>query len=341
MIAHAPPNLDDVKQTCERVLKLLAAKQKEKPNEAMARVQTGVARLLKAIRDREGEAPAEPSGIVQTTHLTPTAMVKDQLKRYDEKITFDLAEDLHRLRDVSTPTPINLADLPANLRERYVGKNGKWLVRVFSKDCLWDFEPLQKFVQAVRSVDPDATGKPFTTLEGLKAMRDGFLWAAVYALGAMVLVLLLDFGRIKQTAVALLPLALGMIATLGVMSLFGFPLNPANMIGFPLILGVGVDNGVHVLHDFCSRDRSRRYRLTHITGFGILVKALTTVLGFGTLMIAHHRGMASLGLILTVGVTCCMLTALVFLPALLYVMGGRCKKPAEPATLPIGESGAA
>ncbi len=127
-----------------------------------------------------------------------------------------------------------------------------------------------------------------------------------------------------------------MIATLGVMSMFGFPLNPANMIGFPLILGVGVDNGVHVLHDFLNRDKSRRYRLTHITGFGILVKALTTVLGFGTLMIAQHRGMASLGLILTVGVTCCMLTALVFLPALLHVIGGR-QKTVEPATLPISE----
>jgi hypothetical protein len=81
--------------------------------------------------------------------------------------------------------------------------------------------------------------------------------------------------------------------------------------------------------------------LTHITGFGILIKALTTVLGFGTLMIAEHRGMASLGLILTVGVTCCMGTALVFLPALLNVMGGRDKKPAEPVMLPLPEREAA
>ena len=87
--------------------------------------------------------------------------------------------------------------------------------------------------QAVRTVDPDATGKPFTTLEGLKAMRDGFLWAAVYALIAMVLVSAPGFRQNKQTLVALLPLALGMIATLGVMSLFGFPLNPANMIALP------------------------------------------------------------------------------------------------------------
>jgi predicted RND superfamily exporter protein len=254
-------------------------------------------------------------------------------------ITRDLAEDLHRLRDVSTPTPIRLDDLPANLRERYVGKNGKWLVRVFSKDCLWNFEPLEKFVQKIRTVDPEATGKPFTTLEGLKAMRNGFLWAAVYALIAMVLVLLLDFGRVKHTLVALLPLAMGMIATLGFMSMWKFPLNPANMIAFPLILGVGVDNGVHVLHDFCSRDHKRRYHLSHATGFGIMIKALTTVLGFGTLMIAQHRGMASLGLILAIGVTCCMLTALVFLPSLLFVMSKREKT--APAPMPMQKREAA
>lgn len=337
IIAHSAPGMDDVKQTGERVLKLLAAKQKEKPNEGMARLQTSLQRLLKSIRDREGE----PNGVIQAVHLSPPQSVRDQLKQYDEWITRDLAEDLHRLRDVSTPTPIRLDDLPANLRERYIGKNGKWLVRIFSKTCLWDFEPLGKFVEQVRSVEPGATGRPFTTLEGLTAMQSGFLWAGLYALLAMVLVLYLDFGGVKQTLVALMPLTLGMIATLGVMALCGFALNPANMIAFPLILGVGADNGVHVLHDFQGRDRKQRYRLTHITGFGILIKALTTVLGFGTLMIAQHRGMASLGLILAVGVTCCMLTALVFLPALLHVMGGRDKTPVDAVMLPMAEREAA
>jgi predicted RND superfamily exporter protein len=149
----------------------------------------------------------------------------------------------------------------------------------------------------------------------------------------MLIVLLLDFGKLKHTLVALLPLAMGMGATLGVMALLGAPLNPANMIAFPLILGVGADNGVHVLHDFRSRDRTRRYRLNHATGRGIMVAALTTILGFGTLMLAQHRGMASLGLILTVGVTCCMATALVFLPALLYVTGKRKKAVTQATTL--------
>ena len=164
-------------------------------------------------------------------------------------------------------------------------------------------------------------------------MKHGFLWAGVYALAAMVLVLLLDFRNVRHTLMALAPLAMGMAMSLGILVLSGLALNPANMIAFPLILGVGIDNGVHVLHDYFSRRRDRHYLLSSSTGRGILVAALTTILGFGTLMLSHHRGLASLGLCLTLGVTCCMFGALIVLPALLGFVDS-CRAPAEavPAT---------
>jgi hopanoid biosynthesis associated RND transporter like protein HpnN len=311
VVEHAVPSLDDLHRVGTRVLDALAGVPNPPP--VVAELRESLTRLL-----RQARAVAKEDGAGY------------RLKMYEELLTRDLAEDLHKLRDVSTPAPIRLADLPTSLRERYVGRNGRWLLRVFSKDCLWEFEPLSRFIAQVRTVDPEATGKPFTTLEGLKAMQNGFLWAGVYALAAMVLVLLIDFGTVQHTLLALLPLGMGMVATLGVMALFGCPLNPANMIAFPLILGVGADNGVHVLHDYRERDRRQRYRLGRATGRGITVAALTTILGFGTLMAARHRGMASLGLALAVGVTCCMATALVFLPALLGVVGKR--KPAMPET---------
>ena len=200
-------------------------------------------------------------------------------------------DDAHRGRPASaarrsTPTPIK--PTTSGAARRFVGRNGKWLVRVFSRDCLWNFEPLDRFVAQVRTVDPEATGKPFTTLEGLKAMRNGFLLAGVYALIAMVFVLLLDFGRVKHTLVALLPLAMGMVATLGFMAMFGASLNPANMIAFPLILGVGADNGVHVLHDFRSRDRTP-LSIEPRDGPRHHGRGSTTILGFGTLMISQHQ----------------------------------------------------
>jgi len=114
------------------------------------------------------------------------------------------------------------------------------------------------------------------------------------------------------------------------MGLFGVPLNPANMIAFPLILGVGVDNGVHVLHDYLLRRGERRSTISHAIGRGVLVKALTTMIGFGTLMISSERGLAGLGFILTLGVGFSMVTALFFLPALLGLLGSR--EAAAPAT---------
>ena len=81
----------------------------------------------------------------------------------------------------------------------------------------------------------------------------------------------------------------------------GLPLNPANMIAFPLILGVGVDNGVHVLHDYLLGGREGA-EISYAIGRGVLVKALTTMIGFGTLMISTQRGLAGLGFILTLGV---------------------------------------
>jgi uncharacterized membrane protein YdfJ with MMPL/SSD domain len=252
------------------------------------------------------------------------------LQDFEQRLAGDLAEDLHRLRDVATPQAITTADLPPDLRERYVGASGKWLLRVFARDCLWDFAPLEHFTQQVRALDPEATGKPFGTVEGLRAMKNGLQRAGYYAFGVIAVVLLLDFRRPGRTLLALLPLVLGVLLTLGVLGLCGVALNPANMIAFPLILGVGVDNGVHVLHDWLLRRREGRHTISYAIGRGVLVKAMTTMIGFGTLMISTERGLAGLGLILTVGVGCSMLTALLLLPAVLHLRGRR-HAAAEPA----------
>ena len=152
--------------------------------------------------------------------------------------------------------------------------SGKWLLRVFAKDCLWDHEPLQQFVQDIRAVDPEATGKPFGTLEGLQSLRSGFQWAGLYALGAIFLVFLADFRRARPILWAFAPLAMGVLISLGVMGLCGVPLNPANIIAFPLILGVGAVYGVHVVHDYLGRRATRAYTLSHVIGRAILVMAL-------------------------------------------------------------------
>jgi uncharacterized protein len=312
VIEHAQPVPTEVQRAVDRLLDALAAVPKNGPARALQEALYAFSAQIKQATARLG---ADGTGA--------------RLKAFEERMTGDLAEDLHKLREVSTPVPIRLEDLPLPLRERYIGKNGKWLLRIFSKECLWDYKPLASFVQQICTVDPDATGKPFTTLEGMRAMRNDFLWAGLYAFLAMMLVFLFDFGSFRHTLLAQLPVAMGVIATLGIMYLFGAALNAANMIAFPIILGVGADNGVHVVHDFRARDRRKHYMLSRTIGRGIMVKAMTAILGLGMLAIAQHRGMASLGLALTIGVTCCMVTALVFLPAFLGILSNR-RAPEQP-----------
>jgi hopanoid biosynthesis associated RND transporter like protein HpnN len=261
--------------------------------------------------------------------MSSLRLAEERLQDFEERLAGDLAEDLHRLGEVSSPRPITLDDMPPALCERYIGANGKWLLRVFARDCLWEFEPLEKFCQRIRSVDPEATGKPFGTVEGLKAMKDGLVRAGLYAFAVIALVLLIDFHRPSRAFLGLAPLLLGVLFSVGLLGLFGVPLNPANMIAFPLILGVGVDNGVHVLHDYLLRRAEGKSSISHAIGRGVLVKALTTMIGFGMLMISTERGLAGLGLILTLGVGCSMLTALFFLPALLHLRD-RLRAPAMP-----------
>ena len=241
----------------------------------------------------------------------------ERLRRFDRRLAADLGADLHQLKAVAHPALVTAADVPPELRERYIGASGEFLVRAFARDSLWEHEALMKFTTTAATADPEATGKAFRTLEGLRQMKVGFEWAAVYALAAIVFVLLLDMRRFDALLMGLFPLVVGVMMTLGVMGLCGLSLNPANMIALPLIVGVGVDNGVHVLHDYRSRPPGVAYRLGSATGRGVLVAALTTVLGFGTLITARHQGMASLGLALTLGVTFCMVASLAFLPAVL------------------------
>jgi uncharacterized protein len=274
------------------------------------------------------------AGLIAEIERSPAAAMR--IREFDRRLVADLSSELHQLKAVSHARPITLDDIPIELHERYVGANGEYLVRAFARDSLWDYNALQKFTTAVTDADPEATGKAFRTLEGLRQMKLGFEKAALYALAAILVVLIFDQRRPQEIALGLFPLAIGVLLTLGVMGLCGIPLNPANMIALPLIVGVGVDNGVHVLHDFRARPRGVAYRLGSATGRGVLIARLTTVIGFGTMIPARHQGMSSLGLVLTLGVTFCMMASLVFLPALLRVRDlWRLNRPRETSRVPV------
>lgn len=250
-----------------------------------------------------------------------------RLREYQHGIASDLLSRLYRLRAMANPTPPELDDLPKSLVTRFVGQDGRQLLRVYSKADIWDMAEMEKFVTDVREVDPLATGNPLQTYEASRQMKASYEKAALLALATITVVLLLDFCSFRDgiarmitntpayTAMAMLPLGLGMLQLFGLMGLLNIPLNPANMIVLPLILGIGIDDGVHVMHDF--RRQRGPYRMSASTASAVLITSLTTMIGFGSLMIASHRGLQSLGRVLTIGVSCCMFTSLIMLPALL------------------------
>jgi uncharacterized protein len=142
--------------------------------------------------------------------------------------------------------------------------------------------------------------------------------AAVYVGATALIAAVLDVRSVRDTVLTMLPPLAGGALTFGMLGWLGVDLNPANMIVLPLVLGIGVDDGVHVMHDF--RTQRGTYRTKSSTINAIILTSLTSMIGFGSMMVAAHRGLYSLGLVLVVGVGSCLFVSLVTLPAILTLI---------------------
>jgi len=240
------------------------------------------------------------------------------LRDYQARLSADLLGRLRGLESLSTIDPVSPADLTPSLVSRFLSPNGKWLLQVYPRDQVWDIAPLEKFIADVRSVDPEATGTPLQTYEASKAIRRSYETIGLYALVAVCILLIIDFRNILDAVIALLPPLAGAGMMFGLLALWHIDLNPANLIVLPLVIGLGVDGGVHVVHDY--RSQRGRYVPGSSVINAIIVNATTTMVGFGSMMIAAHRGLYSLGLVLTIGVGTCLIVAVVLVPALLIVI---------------------
>jgi uncharacterized protein len=269
-----------------------------------------------AARTADGRIAARNLELIRhTLRGMQTAECYARLSQFQQNMAGDLLSRLHSLREVSNPDPPQLADLPASLVDRFVGHNGKHLLKIYGRGDIWNIDSLKQFVGDVRSVDPRATGNPLQAYEAATEMKQSYELAAIYALIVICVVLWIDFRDARYVFLATFPLALSLVQTFGLMGLLDIPLNPANLIALPLIVGIGVDYGVHIVHNFL--EQPGRYRITPATAIAVAVDSLTTIIGFGSLMIASHQGLQSLGRVLTLGITCCTITSLVTLPAML------------------------
>lgn len=273
--------------------------------------------------------------------MTP-AVFASRMKPFEiarQGVSIHLVQQLKTLTEAPPPT---IQHLPASIRERLWHDDNIFQLRIFPKGNVWDREPLERFITELESVDPKVTGHPVQTYYASGELQESYYSASIYALIVVSVLLLLNFGNPLHVITAMLPAVCGLISLLALMTWFDIPLNPANMIALPLVLGIGVDDGVHLTEQFRQRrwgDKSNlsesaepdiesltdplhlqtlrpAYSIEPGTNLAILLTSVSTMLGFGSLMVAHHRGLFSLGWVLTVGIGLCWLFSVFLLPAL-------------------------
>ncbi len=255
-----------------------------------------------------------------------------RLRSYQQALFADFRETFTALQQQDDRERLRIEDLPPALRDRFIGVTGKFLVQVYPRHNVWERANQIEFIGQLRqALDPHNTGSPVITgtpvqlLEYTTLLKRSYEEAALYALGAVALLVLVHFQSVPAVLLALCPVAVGSLWLVGLMGWRGIPFNPANIMTLPLVVGIGVTNGIHILNRF-AEERSPGI-LARSTGKAVLVSGLTTIAGFGSLVLAQHRGIASLGFVMGVGVATCMIAGLTFLPALLAWVHRDTKQP--------------
>ena len=235
----------------------------------------------------------------------------------------DIDSTFNAIKDQDTSGPLKPTDLPPSLRSRFLGITGQYRLMVFPKGDIWNHDVQREFISELRTAlkgDADrVTGTPVQLLEYTTLLKNSYEQAALYALGAIALMVFLHFRSVMCVILSLVPVAIGSAWTMGIMGFAGIPFNPANIMTLPLVIGIGVTNGIHILNRVAEeRDASI---LSKSTGKAVLVSGLTALAGFGSLTLGKHQGIQSLGLVMAIGIAACMIAGLTILPALLNVLG--------------------
>ncbi|HTB45223.1 MAG TPA: MMPL family transporter [Acetobacteraceae bacterium] len=229
-------------------------------------------------------------------------------------LTRFLPEELGRLRTALSAEPATLASIPPDMARDWLLPDGQARLQVTPKNLGKGSRGLRNFVDEVTRVAPEAGG-PAVTIEATSDTIVGaFRDAAIYAVLAIAVILGVALRRLRDVALVLAPLILSALLTLLVAVLLPLPLNFANIIALPLLLGVGVSFNIYFVMNW--RD-GRRMLLGSATARAIVFSALTTSTAFGSLALSAHPGTRSMGDLLLISLACTLVASLIFIPALL------------------------
>jgi len=275
----------------------------------------------------EGEAKtrlqnlrATIDGLVHRLHTGDREAAEAGLGLLQQQLYRDFVRSFQRLQANLSPKNVGLADLPPEIRKKFVSDHGMFLLQIHPAVNIWDRAGAEKFVTELRTVDPAVTGTPVITYEAIRLMERASWQGTLYAIVLVVAMTALTIRRWRETLLALLPLALGLVWTLGLMYFFDLKLTLGNIFGLPLLLGVAVEFGSNIVLRFMEGEAHGGPLIARSTVMAVLVNGLTTIVGFGSLMIARHQGVFGLGLLLTLGMITSLIAALVVVPVLLRMV---------------------
>ncbi len=285
----------------------------QRPDAAALRAATqSAAAALGSVQDK---LPAGSTLGEITADLTRLAKASDRtLMAANTALTRFLPPQLERLRRALNAKATTEAEVPPDIARDWVLPDGRARLQIVPKRGTMGSDGLHRFVAQVHEVAPDAAGAAVAITASADTIVASFRAAAIWALLAIAVILIVALRRAVDVALVLAPLLLSSMLTVLFAVLLPLPLNFANIIALPLLLGVGVSFNIYFVMNWRA---GRSYPLGSATARAVLFSALTTATAFGSLALSRHPGTASMGALLLLSLGCTLLTTMLFMPALL------------------------
>ncbi|MGB4100650.1 MAG: MMPL family transporter [Alphaproteobacteria bacterium] len=246
--------------------------------------------------------------------LRPIARNTDKIFALQNAALSGLSPQLITIRDLLMAQPVTLESLPAALRDDWMTADGRARIEIYPQGNPRDPETLLRFNQALKDIAPEVSGTTIAIAESGATVVTAFIKAALGAIAVITVLLLLSLRRIFDSLALLTPLVLAGLLTLATSVLLQIPINFANIIGLPLLLGLGVSFAIYFVTYWRSGGTSP---LQSSMARAVTFSASTTLVAFGALAMSSHPGTASMGEILTIALLYSLLCTCFLLPALL------------------------
>jgi hypothetical protein len=269
----------------------------------------------KAYREMKGDDAEKPEAAKMAQSLRALADATPERRAEVEKALLSgLKLRLEQIRASLQAQPVSLDTLPQELKQDWIAKDGRARIEVRPSGDPNDNANMERFAEAVLKVTPEATGTPILIQESAKTIVDAFLQAAALALISITLILAFVLRRASDVLVTLVPLLLAAVVTLELTVLFGLPLNFANIIALPLLLGVGV--AFKIYYVLAWREGETSLLASPLTR-AVLFSAMTTATAFASLWLSNHPGTSSMGKLLSLALVTTLVAAVLFQPILM------------------------